>query len=1084
MQASYLRFPHLRGDLLTFTAEDCVWAAPIESSGASGAVRTGRAWRITDGSRPVARPRISPDGRHIAFTSGSGTDTEVHLAPVEGGPVRRLTHWGVWRTAVSGWTPDGRVVATTTHGQPTQRRPWGYALPVDGGPAERLPYGPVGDIAFGPRGGVVVSSATMIRESADWKGYRGGLAGKLWSAPDGGGLQRILAALEGSLECPMWVGDRIAFLSDHEGSGALYSCLPDGTGLRRHTAPADRYARQAATDGRRIVHARAGDLHLLEHLDAEPAPITVRLGGGRAGLRPYPVRSADHLGDVRPDHTGRSSVVEVRGTVHLLPHRPGPVRLLTAEPGVRARLPRAFRADGRPMAAWVTDAGGEDALECAPASAAPGTPPGDGTGDGTGDRRRVAAGQLGRVLELEVSPDGRQAAVACHDGRVLLVEWATGEVRELAAGRHGDATGLAFSPDSRRLAWSQAGPRPLRWLRIADTRTGEVLDATALRFNDHSPAFTPDGAYLVFLSERVFDPVPDTHSLDLSFPLGCRPYLMALAADTPSPFLPWTEEPGTQEPGTENPSRGERQAAVPPTRIDPEGIEARTVPFPVEAGRYSALRTAGSKVLWLRQPMTGLTGAAAATAGARPIAPVLEGYDLARRAPLTPAEGVTGFAVSGDGARLVLRRGGGLHTGPADGGATEPVDLDRVRVWVEPSAEWRQMYAEAGRLMRENFWRADMSGVDWDGALDRYRPLLDRIASQDELADLLWEVHGELGTSHAFVAPPVDGGDPRLRPGLLGADLVRDAGGRWRIARVLPSEPSDPRAASPLAAPGVAVAPGDVLVAVGGRPVDPVTGPAPLLLGTAGQPVELTVLGASGDRRPVVVVPLADDEPLRYHDWVAGRRALVHRDSGGRLGYLHVPDMLGHGWAQFHRDLRTEAAREGLVVDLRDNRGGSVSQLIVEQLARRTVGWSRARWAQPVGYPRTAPRGPVAVLVNEFTGSDGEVAAAALQALGVGPLVGVRTSGAVIGIDLRYTLVDGTGVTQPKSATWLQGYGWEVENRGVDPDVESVRTPQDWQAGRDPQLDTAVRLVLTALATAPDRTPPPLPAPPSGGRRR
>ncbi|MFI9332694.1 S41 family peptidase [Kitasatospora sp. NPDC052868] len=1071
MQASYLRFPHLRGDLLTFTAEDCVWAAPLEAGGGPGAVRTGRAWRITDGGQPVARPRISPDGRHIAFTSGSGSDTEVCLAPVEGGPVRRLTHWGVWRTAVCGWTPDGRVVATTTHGQPTQRRPWAYALPVDGGPGERLPYGPLGDIAFGPQGRVVLSSATMIRESVDWKGYRGGLAGRLWSDPGGpGGPRRILAELDGSLECPMWVGDRIAFLSDHEGSGALYSCLPDGADLRRHTGLRDCYARQASTDGRRVVHARAGGLHLLEHLDAEPAPLEVRLGGGRARLRPYPVGAADRLGDAGPDHTGRSSVVEVRGTVQLLPHRRGPVRVLAAEPGVRARLPRAFRSDGHAMAAWVTDAEGEDALECAPAPAAPTPAP----GDGDGKRRRVAAGRLGRVLGFEVSPDGRQAAVAAHDGRVLLVEWATGEVRELSGGEHGDATGLAFSPDSRWLAWSQAGPRPLRWLRLADTRTGEVLDATAPRFNDHSPAFTPDGAYLAFLSERVFDPVPDTHSLDMSFPLGCRPYLMALAAGTPSPFDPWTPEP----------SPGDGPAAAAVTRIDPEGLAARTVPFPVEAGRCTALRTAGSKVLWLREPLAGLTGAAAATPGARPAAPALEGYDLARRAALAAEEGVTGFAVSGDGTGLLLRRGGGtLHTRPVDGGATAPVDLERIRVWVEPAAEWRQMYAEAGRLMRDNFWRADMSGVDWDGVLDRYRPLLDRIASHDDLADLLWEVQGELGTSHAFVSPPPAGGDPRLRPGLLGADLVRDAGHRWRIARVLPSETSDPRALSPLAAPGVAVAPGDELVAVGGRPVDPVTGPAPLLLGTAGQPVELTVLTAAGEHRTVVVVPLADEEPLRYHDWVAGRRALVHRTSGGRLGYLHVPDMLGAGWAQFHRDLRTEAAREGLVVDLRENRGGMLSQLIVEQLARRTVGWSRARWAQPVGYPRTAPRGPVAVLVNEFTGSDGEVAAAALQALGVGPLVGVRTSGAVIGIDLRYTLVDGTGVTQPKSANWLQEYGWDVENRGVDPDVESVRTPQDWQAGRDPQLDTAVGLALTTLETTPARTAPPLPPSRRPGRR-
>jgi tricorn protease len=261
---------------------------------------------------------------------------------------------------------------------------------------------------------------------------------------------------------------------------------------------------------------------------------------------------------------------------------------------------------------------------------------------------------------------------------------------------------------------------------------------------------------------------------------------------------------------------------------------------------------------------------------------------------------------------------------------------------------------------------------------------------------------------------------------------------------------------------------------VDGHPVDSVTGPGPLLIGTARKPVELTI-GAESGVRHVVVVPVADEEPLRYHDWVAGRRAYVHERSGGRLGYLHVPDMVGSGWAQLHRDLRVEVAREGLVVDVRENRGGHTSQLVVEKLARRIVGWDLPRGLPALSYPMDAPRGPVVAVADEHSGSDGDIVNAAIKALGIGPVIGTRTWGGVIGIDSRYHLVDGTLVTQPKYAFWLEGAGWDVENHGVDPDIEVPRLPQDWAAGRDPQLDVAIRVALDALAERPAKTPPPLP---------
>jgi tricorn protease len=307
---------------------------------------------------------------------------------------------------------------------------------------------------------------------------------------------------------------------------------------------------------------------------------------------------------------------------------------------------------------------------------------------------------------------------------------------------------------------------------------------------------------------------------------------------------------------------------------------------------------------------------------------------------------------------------------------------------------------------------------------------------------------------------------------MLGADLVRDPDGTWRVGRVVPGESSDPIARSPLAAPGVDVGSGDAVLEVDGQPVPAELGPAPLLVGTAGVPVELTVRAASGEVRRVAVTPLADEIPLRYQDWVADRRRRTHELSEGRLGYLHVPDMVSTGWAQLHRDLRVEMAREGVIVDLRENRGGHTSELVVEKLARRVVGWAVARGYSPARYPTDAPRGPVVAIADEWAGSDGDIVSAAIQALGIGPVVGTRTWGGVVGIDMKYELVDGTSVTQPRYSFWLEGKDWGVENYGVDPDIEVPVTPQDRVAGRDPQLDTAVRVALEALEREPAAAPP------------
>jgi tricorn protease len=1064
----YLRYPHVHGELLVFVAEDDLWLAPAEG---------GRAWRLSSDAAQVSHPRFSRDGTRIAWTSWRDGSPEVYLTDPDGSAATRLTYWDDNKTRVAGWTTAGEVLAVTAAGQADAQFSWAYAVPVEGAPPRRLPFGPVNDLAL-EQAGTALQTGRMGGEPAYWKRYRGGTAGKLWTATaDDPLFTRILADLDTQLTSPMLIGDRLFFLSDHEGTGNIYSCALDGTGLARHTDHDGRYARNPATDGQRIIYHVAGDLWILDGPDAAgPRRLEVSLGSPAAARAPRLITARDHLGSLDCDETGQASVVEVRGTVHWLTHKDGPARALHVDPEARARMPVVLGDAGR--VAWVTDAAGPDALEI-------------GSVDGEPRPVRHAEGQLGTVTSLAASPDGATVAAAAHDGRLLAVNVDSGQVRELTAGDDGAVDGLCWSPDSAWLAWSQPGPSPLRRIRVARLADGEVIDVTDGRFADTGPVFTVDGLYLAFLSVRSFDPVYDAQSFDLSFPYGSRPYLVPLAADTPSPFGPLPGgRPVGQDPPDEDKSDSAERSVV---SVDPDGLPSRVVGVPVPEARYSSLAAVKGGLAWLREPVTGVLGESAARVEDDSPRPSLERFDLRKREVTELADELDWFDVSGDGTQLVIKDHDELRVVPSehkddhDSDEAVTVDLSRARFTADPAALWRHAYGELGRIMRRNFWTPDMSGVDWDGVLEDYRPLLDRIRGADDFADVLWEVVAELGTSHAYIIKAGEdffgaAGAGRAAMGQLGADISRDSSGRWIVDRVLPGESSDPRARSPLAAPGVAVHAGDELVAVDGQPVDPVRGPWPLLAGTAGKPVELTVQPASGPRRAAVVVPLRDERRLRYQDWVAGRRRLVRELSDGRLGYLHVPDMMGEGWAHFHRDLRTEIKFEGLITDVRGNGGGHLSQLVVEKLARRVIAWEAGRWIQPVSYPEEARRGPMVTLADEFAGSDGDIVTAAIRLLDLGPVVGTRTWGGVIGIDgiPGHELVDGTHMTVPRYAFSFDRLGWGVENHGVDPDVEVLISPDDWAAGRDPQLETAVRLALEALEKQPPR---PRPDPSTGPRK-
>ncbi len=1031
----YLRQPALRGDQVVFVCDDDLWT--VDAAG-------GVARRLTAGLGEPSTPALSPDGRWLAYVSRDEEHPEVYLMAAGGGPARRMTWLGP-DVMVRGFTPDGRILFVSTHGQPFFRNYRAFTLGVDGGLPELLPYGQVNHLSYGPAGAMVIGRNTA--DPARWKRYRGGTAGHLWIDAEGHGEFRRLSALEGNITSPLWIGSRIYFLSDAEGMGNLYSCLPDGADTRRHTDHDEFYARHASSDGARVVYQCGGDLWLFDPAADATRRIDVRVPAHRTQAARRFVAAADHLDGFDLHPQGHSLAVGSRGKLFSFALWEGAVRQHGQAQGVRYRLGR-WLADGTLVV--VSDASGEERIELI-----------DDGGSRTLDW------DVGRVIGLAAAPKGRRLAIANHRNEVLLGDLDTGTLSVIDRSDSGRSEDLAWSADGAWLAYPfWTDPRHCA-IKLCDVGQGRSVLVTQPEFRDSAPVFDPAGRYLYFVSVRTFDPVYDNVQFELSFPRAARPYLIALQADARPPFDPL---PRGMKPA-EGDEKGKAKGEADPLVVDLDGIARRIAAFPVPEGRYGRIAATHRHVLWTSLPIAGAHG----RGGHREDPGRLEAFDFDTMRTETWVERVDAFALSADATTLVVRDGAKMRAFDAarkpekkDGDdkpsrASGWIDLGRVRVAVEPRAEWRQMLREVWRLQRDQFWVADMSGVDWPAMFERYAPLLDRIASRGELSDLIWEMQGELGTSHAYEY----GGDYRRPPSLalghLAADLRLADDGSYVIEHIVSGDAWEASADSPLNAIGVLAQAGERIVAVNGQAVTRERPPRSLLVHQAGQRVALTLAGEKG-RREVVVETLRDEVPARYREWVERNRRWVHTASAGRIGYLHLPDMMSDGFAEFHRYFLAECDRDGLIVDVRYNRGGHVSELLLEKVARRRVGYDLKRWGRPTPYPIESAAGPLVALTNEHAGSDGDIFSHCFKLMKIGPLVGKRTWGGVIGIWPRHKLVDGTETTQPEFSFWFSDVGWRVENYGTEPDIDVDNAPQDAAAGRDRQLERALQVALERVA--------------------
>ena len=1071
----YVRFPTIHQDRIIFVAEDDLWF--VSSKG-------GRAERLTAGLGEVSYPHFSPDGELLAFVGREEGPSEVYVMQSLGGIAQRLTFHSA-SCRIVGWDLSGKAILYASNaGQALSGHTVIYAISPQGGQSRQIPVGIANAISYGPEDGVVIGR--NMREPAYWKRYRGGTAGHLWCDPTGSGTFQRLLHLNGNIASPCWVGERIYFLSDHDGVGNIYSCTPSGEDIRRHTNHNDFYARNLSSDGQRLVYHAGTDLYLFDPSTETVRQLDVVLPSTRTQRNRKFVPAGSYLDSYALHPKGYAVALTTRGKAFTMGNWDGPV-LQHGEPdGVRYRF-LEWLNDGKRIVAINDETGHESLIVFNP--------------DESTEPKSFAEIEFGRATDLTVSPTDDAVAIANHRNELLLIDLEVGSSRTIDRSDFGQIRGIAWSPDGLWLAYGYRSTEQKTAIKLCNLESGETYFATEPTLDDTAPAFDPEGKYLFFLGYRIFNPVYDQLHFDLSFPRGVKPYAITLRRDLRSPFIAEPKIPEEKEKEeakedkqeekeqegsfeTEEENKKEKSKKPTPIVIDLEGITNRALPFPVSEGKYRSIRGIKGKALFLSFPIEGTisqTGERHEPRGH------IESYDFEAHKTEYLIDGVSGFDLSRDNKTLIYRSRHRLRVLKAGDKAPKGdngdrtnresgwLDLGRVKVSVQPAAEWKQMFAEAWRLQREQFWTEDMSGIDWEAIYAQYAPLVEHVGSRSELSDLFWEIQGELGTSHAYEG----GGEYRQRPhysqGFLAVDWEYNAEHeRYRIAHIVQGDLSDSKATSPLTSPGLNVGVGDAVLAINGQRVGPGRSPQELLVNQANNEVQLAIEDAtSQETRVITVEALSDEQPARYREWVENNRRVVHEISQGRVGYIHIPDMMGEGFAEFHRSYLTEYDYPGLLIDVRHNRGGHVSGLLLEKLARRRIGYDFSRWGQPSPYPAESPRGPMVALTDENSGSDGDIFSHSFKLMGLGPLIGKRTWGGVIGISPQHSLVDGTRTTQPEYAFWFKDVGWNVENYGTDPDIDVDIAPQDFVNNIDPQLDRAIAEALRLIEEMPALEPTP-----------
>ncbi|MCG6928887.1 MAG: PDZ domain-containing protein [Acidobacteria bacterium] len=1051
--------PAVSTDHLAFAYANDLWVADLDGSG----VR-----RLTSHPGVESGPRFSPDGTLVAFTGRYEGNTDVYVISAAGGEPRRLT-WHPGPDLVLGFTPDGRAVLfsspRTVH---TRRYTQLFTVPVEGGAPTRLPIPHASKAAISPDGSTI-AYLPLGERFLQWKHYRGGTASRILLFDTATREVEVVPQPAGRCNDtdPMWIDGRLFFRSDRDGEFNVYAFDRATRAIAPLTAHDDFPVLSASAGGGRIAYEQAGLLHLLDPSTGSATPLKVGVAADLVERRPRWAKGAKWIRGASLSPSGARVALEFRGEIVTVPREKGDDRNLTRSPGAHERSP-AWSPDGE-WIAYLSDASGEYALHLA----AP---------DGRDEVRELPLDGPGFYADLVWSPDSTMISFVDNSRTVWILDVATGKQTRVDGDVvYGPLRSLqdarAWSPDSRWLAYTRNTPtfrNELLLYSVADGTSQQVGDGLA---DVTHPVFDASGQYLYFLVSTDAGPVNDWFSQSSADMRSVQQiYLAVLGKGVPSPLARQSDEeegPGEDEEETEK-EDGEEDAEPVVVRFDPEGLAERVLALPVKAGVYADLAAGTAGQLFYRRGAS--TDDEAAFAVYR--------YDLDKRKEEELLDKADGFSLSADKKRALLRVGEAWHV--VDVGEEPELDLDefeldveRVQVKVDPPAEWAQIFDEAWRINRDFFYDPGYHGADWPAMRERYVTFLPHLATRNDLFRVIRWMLSELAVGHSYQGNGDIWWEPETVPGgLLGADY-EVADGRYRFAKVYGGLNWNPDLRSPLTEPGVDVKPGEYLLAVEGRELRPPDNLYRRFERTADRIVEITV-GPNADgtgSRTVKVVPVEDEADLRNRDWVEGNLRKVTEATGGRVAYVYVPNTAGMGHTYFKRYFFPQAHREAIIVDERYNAGGSVADYYIDILRRPVISYWATRYGADFKTPIAGIHGPKVMIIDETAGSGGDLLPWMFRKFELGTLVGRRTWGGLVGVLGFPVLMDGGIVTAPNLAIWTPEEGFTVENEGVPPDVEVEQTPKDVIAGRDPQLEKAIEIVMEQIGPEPRADPerPPYP---------
>ncbi|MBT7609146.1 MAG: hypothetical protein HN576_05285 [Bacteriovoracaceae bacterium] len=1065
VQKGYFSSPTLHKNWLYFVTDDDLFK--VELSG--GVPR-----RLTSSTAVSSRPHLSPNGKTILFISTEKGQRDAYVMDSEGGEKQRLTHFG--DVKVSGFKDNKHIVVMSAENSFHRAHIIPYLINIETLERKPLNVGHACAVEYAHDGPVLLGR--NLGDPAHWKRYRGGTLGRFWLSRNGkNNYKELLKNIKSHLSNPKFVANRVYFISDHEGIGNIYSCNFSGNNIKRHTNQNEYYVRNFNVFEGRIVYQCGADIFQYDITSNESRKIDINYHSNHQQSAPRFEPSYKNLQDINISENSEELAIVIRGQLFIMSPWGGASIKLHHKNAIRIKKPH-FIKNKRSQDEIVCIAMNEDSEEELIIF----------NRDGGDYKKLKLSFELGKVFQVLPHPKKYEVVISNNRTEIWHVNLKTGKGILVEKNKFVEEQSMNWSPCGTWLAYKGADTKEKSGIKVWNSVTKKQRFLLSPVLRDKSPVFDPNGDYLYFIGTREFNPVYCETHFDMSFPAATKPYAVCLRKDVISPmdkyldFEVEEEEEEAKENNQKKTNHRKKKSAKKKksqeededlVKIDFDGIDQRILSLGIELANYHSLYVTKENLLFIKSSIS-------------PINPDShwmddEGsYDLCRfnfkskkvKVFLSDVEAV----VLSKSLKYVLLETDGelrlldVNSKPTEGESNNNkdgwIDLNRIKIKVTPRQEWAQMYREAWVLQRENFWTKDMSKVDWVKIYHRYQVLLPKVNTRSEFSDLMWEMQGELGTSHCYEF----GGDyykvdKKNLNGKLASHLRWNKNSRsYAIEHILNGDSWIKNQDSPLNAPGINLIKGDEIYAVNGVPFETANSMYAELDGLVQKKTSLKIKRKGKTKfENIIVKPLESAGNTAYREWVKSNQEHVHKKSKNKVGYLHIPDMSVKGFSEFYRHYLSEFRKESIIIDVRYNGGGNISQLILKMLKQKIIGYDTTRHYGDDPYPLYAISGNIVCLTNEFAGSDGDIFSHSFKLMNLGKLIGKRTWGGVVGIWPRFGLVDGTFTTQPEFSFWFQDVGFGVENYGTEPDIDVEISPDDWTKGIDTQLDRSIAEALKGL---------------------